>query len=174
MDLVGNQEKQRIKLTLKRWISNNFFSIDSLGRQQLDLGFTELSAACRLAAAQLEQVIGGNTTGTSSAFKPAAEFNNLYVESARTYSQSTEQSTTFTCYEAAINSTSDACLAWLTSMEAGQTALSLNDHQNAMTFFSRALKLAENTTELNISGLPFWIALHWGASWNHYSFFLKM
>ncbi len=130
----------------------NLYILDSLGRQQLDLGFTELSAACRLAAAQLEQVIGVNAASNTGS-RQGVEFNNLYVESARTYSQSTEQATTFTCYEAAINSTNDSCLAWLTSMEAGQTALVLCDYPNAINFFTKAFKLAENETEKNLSGL---------------------
>lgn len=128
-----------------------FLPKDNLGRQQLDLGFTELSAACRLAAAQLEQVITGNASANVPA-KQGMEFNNLYIESARTYSQSDEQATTFACYEAAINSTGDRCLAWLTSMEAGQSALESNNNQNAMAFFLKAFKLAENTTEMKISG----------------------
>lgn len=117
----------------------------------MDLGFTELSAVCRLAAAQLEQLISLNSISSIST-KPANEYNNLFLESARTFSQSVEQTTTCTCYEAAINSTSDICLAWLTSMEAGQTALSLNDYSNATHFFSKAFSFADNDKEKNLAG----------------------
>ena len=127
--------------------------LDSLGRQQLDLGFIELSAACRLAAAQLEQAIVVNAATGS---RQGVEFNNLYVESARTYSHTTETATAFTCYEAAITSTNDSCLAWLTSMEAGQAALALCDYPNAISFFTKAFKLAENETEKNISGQSYY------------------
>lgn len=129
----------------------NLIILESLSRQQLDLGFTELSAACRLAAAQLEQSIG--LIAGSSSVRPGVEYNNLFVESARTFSLSNEQATTYECYEGAIGSTNDASLAWFTSMEAGQTALQLNDYQNAISFFTKALKLSENETEKSLSGM---------------------
>jgi hypothetical protein len=100
----------------------------------------------------LEQSIGLNA-GPSSSSRPGVEYNNLYVESARTFSKSNEQVTTYECYEGAINSTNDASLAWFTSMEAGQTALCLSDYQNAISFFTKAFKLAENYTEKTLSGI---------------------
>jgi tetratricopeptide (TPR) repeat protein len=132
--------------------TENLYYLESLSRQQLDLGFTELSAACRLAAAQLEQSIAGFNAGSSSA-RSGLEYNNLYVESARTFFLSNEQASTYECYEGAISSTNDASLAWLTSMEAGQTALHLNEYLNAISFFTKAYQLAENYTEKNISGI---------------------
>lgn len=80
------------------------------------------------------------------------EYNNLFLETARTYSQSTENANTYTCYEAAINSTSDSCLSWMTSMEAGQTALLQGDYQNATGFLTKAFKLAETQIEKSLSG----------------------
>lgn len=89
----------------------------------------------------------------NSGSRSGAEYNNLFIESARTYSYSSEKATTFTCYEAAMSSTNDACLAWLTSMEAGQTALLIGDYPNAVSFFTKACKFAENDTEKNLAGI---------------------
>lgn len=124
---------------------------ENLGRKQLDLGFTELSAACRLAAAQLERSVSINAVSNNGT-RQGVEYNNLYVESARTFCFTNQQLVIYECYEGAIGSTNDTCLAWFTSMEAGQTALCLNDYPNAISFFTKAFKLSQNEIEKNLSG----------------------
>ncbi|XP_057367522.1 uncharacterized protein LOC130688558 [Daphnia carinata] len=124
---------------------------ENLSRKQLDLGFTELSAECRLAAAQLERSVSTNAVSNNGT-RQVAEYNNLYVESARTFCFTNQQLPVYECYEGAIGSTNDTCLAWFTSMEAGQTALSLNDYPNAISFFTKAFKLTQNEMEKNLSG----------------------
>ena len=84
---------------------------DNLSRQELDNGFLELSAACRLAAATLEQTMSNHLSSTTSV-RPA--FNKL-LESARAYSNTRDKASTYLCYDLAISSTSES--AWMTSLE---------------------------------------------------------
>ena len=84
---------------------------DNLSRQELDNGFLELSAACRLAAATLEQTMS-NHLSSSTSVRPA--FNKL-LESARAYSNTRDNASTYLCYDLAISSTSES--AWMTSLE---------------------------------------------------------
>lgn len=88
----------------------------------------------------------------SGGTRQGGDYNNLFVESARTFSITKEQVMIYECYEGAIGSTSNACLTWFTSMEAGQTALHLSDYPNAISFFTKAFKLAKNETEKHLSG----------------------
>ena len=115
-----------------------------MARQQADVGFIELSATCRLAAAQIEQATSQSGIGSSQ--------GNLYLESARCYAGVPDKASTFFCYEAAITSSSNPMTSWMNAMEAGQTAISLNDYQNATSFFTRALKMSETDMEKNLSG----------------------
>lgn len=131
------------------YCDNNSGIAEALSRQQSDLGFIELSAACRLSAARLEQ--GINTSSTNQSVSRSSEYN-LFLDSARCYSQLPDNITTTSCYEAAINSTHDETLAWLTIIEAGDVSLRNNDNAGAITFFTKALKLASDDKRKNVAG----------------------
>ena len=121
---------------------------ETLGKQQLELGFSELCAACHLAAAQLEQAVSASSSNPTLR---NGEYN-LFLESARSYSETRNVIPISSCYESAISSTSDKALAWMTSMEAGQAALLSKDYTTSVSFFTKAFQLAVDTTEKNLSG----------------------
>jgi len=122
-------------------------SLEILGRQQVDLGFVELCAACRLSAARLEQA--SNINSPTSTMR--SEYQ-LFLDAARSYSQLPDSNTTALCYEAAISNCSDVSLSWLMSMEAGETALIQEDYYSSINFFSKALQLAADTKAKSSSG----------------------
>ncbi len=137
--MVRNLPKQL--LFQYHYLFFHYVSIEALARQQADVGFVELSAACRLAAAQLEQ-----------AAAPIINGNHLYLESARSYSAVPDKVNFFSCYDAAASCSNDSTIAWMTCMEAGHTALQLQDYLNASSFFSRAFKSAESDMEKSLAG----------------------
>lgn len=116
---------------------------ENLARQQADVGFIELSAACRLAAAQLEQATTSSCSSVTS--------NHLYLESARVFSTVSDGANSFFCYEAAINSSTDPSITWMCSMEAGKMALHLQKYCSATSFFLKAYKVAESDLEKSLS-----------------------
>jgi len=132
---------------LLRYISAEI--AEALGRQQLDLGFVELSAACRLSAARLEQ--GINTSVSNQSTSRSSECNS-FLESARCYSQLSDKIATSSCYDAAVNSTNDEAQAWMTMLEAGEASLRIDDIASAESFFSKALKLPLDDKRRNITG----------------------
>ena len=131
-----------------------FFMTETLGKQQLELGFSELCAACHLAAAQLEQAVSASTSNSSLR---NGEYN-LFLESARSYSRSQNLIPVSSCYESAISSSSDKALTWMASMEAGQAALINRDYTTSVSFFSKAFQFSVDVTEKKLSGkYLFWI-----------------
>jgi len=135
--IISSQLKR--KFVKRPNVTDAVEAYESLGRQQLELGFSDLCAACHLAAAHLEQAINSSNA------------NNLFLESAR--SRSNNLVTISSCYESAINSTPDnKSLAWMTSMEAGQVALLRKDHVTAVSFFQKAFHSSSDSTERNLAG----------------------
>jgi len=104
-----------------------------------------LSSACRLAAALLEQ-----TVSSSSISRP--QFSNLLLESARAYSNTRDNASMYSCYDLAIISAGDASLAWMTTLEAGQSAFNVKEFFNAIKFFQKAFILSETDVEKQIAG----------------------
>lgn len=115
-----------------------FCVTEILGRQQLDSGFFELCAACRFAAARLEQAV--NTNLPNCTFR-SGEFHS-FIDSARLYSNCKEKTMSLQCYELAANCTSNESMAWMTAMEAGDAALSQEDYSSAIGFLGKALQVS--------------------------------
>jgi len=122
--------------------------LESLGRQQADLGFTELSAACRLAAARLEQAVNSSAATQTSR---SSEYQ-LFLDSARLYSKVPDKATTFLCYEAAISSSTDESIVWMTAMEAGEKAFKQEDYATSIHFFNKAFQLVSDDKGKKITG----------------------
>lgn len=88
--------------------------------------------------------IGLATGGKSS------QTGSHFFESARLYAQSNDDKLSAYCYELAVGG-EEGSLSWLTTMEAGRTAMDLNDFENATQHFTKALKNAKGKYEKRIS-----------------------